>query len=306
MYGQFTEDNKSKFGHMYSSVQWFTALDSLIYSAVDVLLQRTTFVQEHLSTLVNYQLMYKRRGVSTKLKWEATLATLIEVIANPTIENYKQLYLDRGYSIYLLSEFLRLSQGYTQLNVSGFRLAFHLDLCYYIKTLNATTDDLYGVIQHVDYTYKNIVELRNMLLSYYILYIEKTANYDAKNAKFITDVEEIKQNYFLAFNKAVDHFNVDKGAFKSYLDVWITKYRNHHSNYYGTAFKVPSGSGIYSMSEELDIEKVDSEVFTSNCIDSVNTENTMDFYRRLARLVDPEGYSFESLGLTKEETNETN
>lgn len=298
-YSELLNNNKDLFDKdQYSSAQWFSVLDSILYSGINHLLQTTTFVQEHVAQLINYQHIHKKRAVSNGLNWRESISLYINFIASPTIENFESLQLDRNLTMQILQGFISNLTQYDDVIVSGFKKSYHIDLRNYHKSVSATTADLYGVYQHVKFCVSQFLELKNILLSHYVLYIEKMANYDSRNSKFVTDPEEIRQNYFLAFNKAVDHFNLSKGAFKSYLDIWITKYRNHHTNYYGTAYIVPSGSEIHSMSVELNDEIMESEdMCCSTSIDIVNEQQQRRLIYELAKLVDPNEYAIKYLEL---------
>ena len=106
-YSELLNNNKDLFDKdQYSSAQWFSVLDSILYSGINHLLQTTTFVQEHVAQLINYQHIHKKRAVSNGLNWRESISLYINFIANPTIENFESLQLDRNLTMQILQGFV--------------------------------------------------------------------------------------------------------------------------------------------------------------------------------------------------------
>lgn len=153
------------------------------------------------------------------------------------------------------------------------------------------------LISHVRYLYGQLQELRHSILGSYRAYIYKVARYDAEAHALPTDMEDMAQNYFLAADKAMNHFNIQKGAFKSYLDVWIKKARNSGNHFYGSAYRVPSGikaNHLYVPLSELHDAEPDDDDHTPQAL--YERYDEVNLVRRLASLVDPGGYALQALG----------
>jgi DNA-directed RNA polymerase specialized sigma24 family protein len=83
--------------------------------------------------------------------------------------------------------------------------------------------------------------------------------------------DDLSQDFYLAANRAIDHYSSDKGAFKSYLDLWIKKVKCHETIKY------------VSLEEDMLADLTDDV----EPYDIVNSEMEKKLIYELIALVDP-------------------
>ena len=237
------------------------------------------------------------------------MSVAIHFLGDPTIENFKKLSLDRGFSLAMLLNFQVLTQGYDTLYTEVFRntklrltlLGHTLDL--YHKTVGSKTPDILNLIYHIRAAYQSCLQVKHAILANYSAYLNKTAFYDFQNSILPLELDDLKQNYWVASNKAVDHYDLNKGSFKSYLDVWIKKARNQPTHFLGSAYTVPSGVQANHLYIPLDDTVVDTILDEApSAFDLVAADQESNLLRALAYLVDPKGYALISLELKEGES----
>lgn len=212
-----------------SSYQWFSAMDKIIELVVEELLSRTSMVEYWISQLVVFQHNNKKRWVSTKYPWRECISEMLIFMSNPTMESFKGLELDRGYVQPMFQDFLEVTNGYEDAYQTKFTGIDNYKLRslneYHIKVGLKNGRDLMNTVSHVAYLNNQLLKLKEMIMGNYIRYVKKIAIYDASQSPHKSP-EDVEQDYCLAMNRAINHFNKEKGTFKSYLDIWIRKSRN--------------------------------------------------------------------------------
>jgi len=138
------------------------------------------------------------------------------------------------------------------------------------------------------YLYGEIDLLKHELISNYMMYLKKLSIYDAKSMNMRVSQDDLLQNYLIAMQKAINHFNLNSGAFKSYLDIWVKKIRNS-----------PISNKINAVTLE-DKEGLKNTVQIKN-INSVNEEQELRKLINLADRINPQGYLTQYLNLSGED-----
>ena len=283
-----------------SSDQWFTVMDRMIKLAMDDIIDKTTVAEYCASRLVVFQHENKRRGLSMRMgrgewSWLDVVSAMIGFMTQPSLAKFMELRLDRAYAQEILSEFLKATEGYVELVESAVN---HPDARMAqrerIDSIHSAVGIKYGrdilqTVTNVTYLDKEITKFRNRILQVYSEYIERMANYDAAHHPLRVSAADTKQNYYLAAMKSVNHFNQERGSFKSYLDIWLKKARNTSSHVTGSAYTPPSGVKANHISVSMDkIEDTTDDPQAADAADSL-----LD----MVAMVDPDGYLADALEL---------
>ena len=286
-----------------SSDQWFTVMDRMIKLAAAELIEKTQVAEYCVSRLVVFQHANKRRGLSMNMgkdewTWSDVVSAMIGFMADPSLERFEALRLDRAYSQGMLKEFLRATEGYESLvegafNDPGVKMLVRekVDAIHdAVGKRPGTGKDILQTVASIAYLDEEVTHLRNRILQVFAEYINRMAAYDAAHHPLRVSQRDTKQNYYLAAMKAVNHFNQERGSFKSYLDIWLKKARNANSHVTGSAYTAPSGAKANHIAVSMD--KVDGKGW-----DDEEDEKPEGRTAELVRLVDPEGYLSEAMGL---------
>ena len=283
-----------------SSDQWFAVMDRMIKLAVSEIIESTSVAEYCVSRLVVFQHSNKRRGLSMRMgrdewSWMDVMSEMIGFVARPTLDRFVGLRLDRAYSQAILSEFLNAVDGYEgMVSVAVNDPASMLTgIGEQLDAVHRSVGAKHGrwllqavaSVRHLD---GEVTRLRNRILQVFSEYIDRMAAYDAAHHPLRVSVADTRQNYYLAAIKAVNHFNQDRGSFKSYLDIWLKKARNTSSHVTGSAYNAPSGAKANHIAVSMD--DVDDAVMAQPA----------DPGRRLSdlvRLVDPDGYLADAMDM---------
>ena len=212
--------SKEPYGKLevFSSQQWFSALDGFMEEAFRHILEKTNIMHDYISQLMLFQLENKKRRVSLKHKWRDAINAMAAFISSPSLDALRELSLDRGYSEAMLRDFAKRTKGYESAYEDYLRspmiygdaaerlAAMHKDV------LMREGRDMLQCVLGVNEMLALATETRNMLIGNYLAYLAKTSK-----------DSDLAQDYYLTANKAINHFNASKGTFKSYLDIWMKK-----------------------------------------------------------------------------------
>lgn len=287
--------------NIFSSEQWFSALDRCNREAIEVMLSSTSLVEHYVSQLVNYQLSHKKKNVSYKYYWRDNISNLITFCNNPTLEGFVGLCICRDYIFNMIKDFDKLTEDFrdilfTTIKFRSERFKYNPILeTYYNKIGYRGDNDFLFVINHNAFLKKEYENIRNLLIMNYSDYVmsKARADYAYLNQYRQIPIEDIKQNYVLAVMRAINKYDVGKGSFKNYLDIWIRKYREDMAHFSDTSLSQKSiipFDEIENYSNDNDQKKEDTIV---EIVKRDQKEAILD----LARLVDPNCYAVEYLEL---------
>lgn len=291
-----------------SSDQWFAVLDTILDMALTVLVDRTAIAEYCVSQLVVYQYDNKRRGISLRYKWDDAVDLMLGFLADPTSDRFRAMALDRAYAQGIMSEFLRTLQGYCATHLAAVRdpaerMAVHQHVLseYHNAVGLKAGRDLQQTIRCVEVLDRAASDLRNRLIATYDEYIASTARRDAESHPLNVSVVDTHQMYYLAAIKAVNHFNRDRGSFKSYLDTWIKKARNSRDHVIGSAYAPPSGvrtNHLYVPLDSVQENDMEADVAPERSKLEDGNGEWLETLGDLAALADPRGWLGQAMGLT--------
>ena len=285
---------------IYSSYQWFQVLDTLAELILEAILENSSMLEYYAGQLLVFQHTHKRKAISLEHKWRASLSKLTSFIARPSMELFLDINLDRGYTQSMIFNFLTLMEGYPQtvqrcfvkpLKKRSLNLYDELD-SYHARIGAKHKRDILQVVLHISYLFREYLKIRDQIMMNYYAYISNKATYETSKYGVTTsyDKEDLHQNYYMATNRAINHFNKDKGTFKSYLDLWLKKVflQGFHSWNKGNPADLNESSFMLLNSEQ----SWASEKLTEQ------PPLTKEQLSTLAGMLDPSGYLSASLGLT--------
>lgn len=296
---------------IYSSDQWFKCIDRIIASIVASLIEHTSLVEHYVSQLIVYQHANKKRRISIEHKWEEAIERMLYFLERPTSDNFQDIVIDRGFAQTMIFGFNECVAGYMDTysrvfdDPIGSMRDEYWTLDDYHKRVGkkANVRDLLCVINHVSYMTSEMEQFRNMILTNYAKYIVGLANSDSSNSPLMTSRENLRQIYYLAANKAINHYNPKRGTFKPYLDLWIKKYRNSSSSFRNLAFSAPNGVRANNFYVSLDSTDSTQDSFRNDSRELVYEERAADYgyslerLTQLASVVDKEQYTLRAMGL---------
>lgn len=274
-----------------SSQQIFVVFDDLIDCAIYYLIDRTYFVENCISQFINYQYYNKKRNVSLDCKWRDNIDHMCEFLLTPSIKVYKDINLDRSFSCAILNEFQYLTRSYIKDLTTSIKRGDSMDVVNG-RVFVRKGKDVLQLVSHVNYIIDQIKELKSIIYDNYADYLRKSAEYHVRTTKLFVDKDDLVQEYYIALDKAINHFNINKGTFKSYLDIWVKKMRNSGNHTYGNAYRTPNGY----MEFTTDIEQFNN---ISDNHDPMNELINSKEYEKLLRSIkqiDKEGYILTAIG----------
>ena len=286
----------------YSSEQYFNTLDQLLLAAISPLITETNTVKDYIVSIMRYQKQYKRRKISLTYDWKEINCFLAKFLESPTINNFNNIKLDRGYIIFILQDFLSKTKGYHE----NYLLTFNQENGYNKLTsiesniLKNKRNDLLFIINHVKFHLEEVYKFKGFILDKFQNYLYSNATKEVNNSPLDIDSDDLIQLYYLALDKAINHFYSGKGAFKTYLDLWMKKASNSSTIYNGSAYNVPSGvneNHLYVNIDSLNINELtenhqDDSLYQKQLVDS-----KLVLIKDLANVIDPKGYLLEAITL---------
>ena len=236
--------------------------------------------ENYMSQLMMFQHRNKKRHVSIAYQWREALGRMADFVACPSRETFDAVVLDRGYSQVMIKNFLKTLNDYERLcmetalsdNALEYAPGTLLDL---EEKVGSKGPGLMQSKMKVEYLGRCVREFKDIMIGNYAAYIKKKAAY-AGNAR-----EDMEMVYYMAADKAINHFNPMKGTFKSYLDIWMRKFYGEEVARQGQSETV------------MDMELMAEEVVS----DSVKTgQSDLSVLHGLARQLDPRGWLEKVLG----------
>lgn len=298
---------------IFSSEQWFSALDTCNREAISVMLTSTSLVEHYASQLINYQLMHKKKNISYRYSWRDNISNLIAFCGNPTLKGFLDLHICRDYVFYMIDNFDKLTVDFRSVLFNAIknrreRLSkYNMEMETFYNRIGFHGDnDLLFVINHISFLKKEYLNIRGLLIKNYKDYAmsKAMADYNNLNQYRNVSVEDMRQNYVLPILKAINKYDVDKGSFKNYLDIWIRKYREDQAHFLGESSSqnngVKDGDFLSIDSEAAQESFQESQTVTEDSVvDIVNENRRRVIIENLAALVDPKGYARDFLELGK-------
>lgn len=271
-----------------SSQVQFSILDELLYECLSSLLETTNFVQACISDLINFQYYNKKRDISTKYKWEEAISYCLIFLQKPTIDNLKLCSLDRGYTLPIIIDFINKTKKYPKYTAKSFafkkkRYTKYAHKLKHIENKVHAKQDIYQVVLNTKYIFDIICEHKACMIEAYKLYYMKVAHNGARCIDLPIDVEELIQNFYFATSKAIDHYDLSKGAFKSYLDTWLKKMLHGGNHFYGSAYDTKGNKNLNHLYMPLDELNHHTPTTEAKLI----SDNEQEILTKIIKLLDP-------------------
>jgi hypothetical protein len=303
----------------HTSGQLFEVLDTLLYRAIDPIIENSNYVDRMLSIVLAWYTQNQRRKISPLPKerfntYVIAFLTTKDVTLRKKI--YRRLGLERNITFFIVSRWLQLLRPWQDLHIRHTRGEPVLQEMASIErsVLVFNNHNLFAIIQEAKCWYEKSSDFKQRLLEKYMRFImlEALHHYKAQqlhNPHLRLELDEVAQNFVLATYKAIDKFDANRGTLTTYIQNWLknAKVSNHFRHEYGTAYNIPhsrkmkiaskSDTTTNNLYVELDKEEV-LEVADELSVEAdVVRRNEIDFIRMLAKEADPEGIGRMFLGI---------
>lgn len=287
----------------YTSAQYLETLDSLIYKALEPIIQSTSLFEGFVGQLMGWQESNRKRKVSFLDRHEFTQVALAWFLLPTKIERSlqaKQMRIERAALLEFLNTFLEQSQPYLlacDANLRGpdgkvLPLEEQLALRATYEEAFQSPVNLRPYILQTAYWTGLAISLKQQIVEKYVRYALIHAQRDYTQV-FDTKLKlnDLIQTYVLAIMRAIDKCDARQGVLTPYIKHWFRTARAAHLEELEEANKTSSAE----QDEDHDMDrKTDPHDFEA--------EQEIEQVRAVARLVDPEGYGRAYLGLSESAT----
>ena len=297
---------KEQLPENYSSRQLLATLDSLLFSAVNPILQNTQFLDRHLSIVAGWYTNAARRklaSLDSKENFNSIVAAMI-VARTPEerIHAWKTLKLERTITFWLIQQWLDTMKPWPKAVVNN---DYKLKLSCERRGCLIQHECIFQLIQKVEFWLARSIDFKQQIMEKYMRYAMLEAHayqsyHREHNPHLVIDVNEVAQNFMLAVSKGIDKCDTDKGVLTSYVKSWLKDARNTtvFSHEYGTAFSITSSkkrdiardlSDMNNISVSLEADEVKNLQSTEDIETTLISRNVVNTVRQLAKAADPLG-----------------
>lgn len=204
-----------------SGQQIATLLDELLMAALEPIAVHTNLSHRMLAELVVLVQNDGRRKFSS-LYTNADLLGLIFVALSESGTNHFRLLADlkieRNFWSGVLDHFLAQTESYHSQYAQ--HLTFGSETIAEIER-DLQCSGLIPIINHVRATYALYRDFKEVIMQKYVRYAFKEANKSSKATGLNINVDDLFKNLLLAVDRAIDKYDPEKGALKSYIDQWF-------------------------------------------------------------------------------------
>lgn len=296
---------KETIGTNFSSYQYLSTLDSLLYKVIRPLVDNTHFVDHFLAKILAWQYQNPKRKVSSLPRSDLASCVTLFLVATSTdrkMRLLKKIKLDRGVLSEMIRLWLKVCEPYECLATSvGMDQQAYLYEEHLLETKASLKQDhsLYGGYQQAKYWWSYYLEFRNRVLEKYVRMCLSQAQKDYVAFKHRVPMEDVIQVYLVNAAKALDKCDTDKGVLTTHITNWLKHAKNQvvASHLSDTAYVLPKNSKtvgeFLAKANTVSLEDVTENDLTK---DTIETEEA-DTVRKISKLFDPRGLGRICLGI---------
>lgn len=277
----------------YTSSQYIQVLDSLIYKAIEQILETTNLGDVFISSLMVWYSESSKRRISAIKKPRLQLLFLMFLKAETPKEKLKWLKrcrLERNLLYQLIESYLSYAKVLNSLLFNLIRDDTPSDRILIARMLKAiqsipdSSTDIFCSLNSVQFWYDGASRFKGQLLEKYTRLVAVQAQQAYVELNFTVQLDDLLQNFMVAAAKAIDKYDLNKGALTSYIKIWLKAART-------TSFIENSGM----QNQEHFVPLDESE--TTDTDNPHERKQTIDHVRQIAKLLDPSGVGRFQLGL---------
>jgi hypothetical protein len=302
---------KETIGTNFSSYQYLSTLDSLLYKVIRPLVDNTHFVDHFLAKILAWQYQNPKRKVSSLPRSDLASCVTLFLVATSTdrkMKLLKKIKLDRGVLSEMIRLWLKVCEPYGHLATSvGMDKQAYLyeEQLLEIKASLKQDHSLYGAYQQVNYWWSYYLEFRNRVLEKYVRLCLSQAQKDYVAFKHRVPMEDVIQIYLVNAAKALDKCDTEKGVLTTHITNWLKHAKNQvvASHLSDTAYVLPKNSktvGTFlAKANTVSLDDVVEGDLTKEDTDA----GEVDAIRRISKLFDPRGLGRICLGIEESLSN---
>lgn len=295
---------KESIGTNFSSYQYLSTLDSLLYKVIYPIVDNTYFVDHFLAKILAWQYLNPKRKASSLPRSDFASCVTLFLIATDTSKKMKLLKktkLDRS----ILSEMIRLwvqiCEPYERLG-SDLTVprgsAAEAEKTIEIQASLKSDHSLYGAYQQATYWWSHYLEFRNRVLEKYVRLCLTQAQKDYVSFKHRVPMSDVIQIYLVNAAKALEKCDTEKGVLTTHITNWLKHAKNQviAAHLSDTAYVLPKNSKTVSAflakANLVPLEEVsESEIALEEPAEDLQS------MRQIAKLFDPRGLGRICLGI---------
>lgn len=287
----------------YSSDQYFTVLDSLIYSALAPIVENMDFLTPLLAEVVHHASNNAKRKI-TNLKREEFNSRFSIFLASPPdkrLEVLKSMRLERTILRLCITKFLAATQDYPYLMQARIKKE-DIRVRLLEKDLGVfpeSNKSMLAIISEVNVYFKESKKFKTEILEKYNRFICMEAKRIYQHINLRIEMDSIIQTLYVFASYALDKYDSGQGTLTSYIQRWLDHARDKiWTNETQISYEVPKDKKdqIDNRAESLD-DLVSSKEYAEE--DDIDIEQHMrtQRVRQLAKFVDPLGLGRLSLDI---------
>jgi hypothetical protein len=280
-----------------TTYQMLSALDDLLYSALEPMIDGTRFFEGYLTQILGWQTTNPKRKVTgvgrQAFSSMATMFLLLED-TRPKVKLLRKTKVDRGVLFEALRRWLTLAREIEVLNTSSpspevFNRLY--DLCELCNVREGAS--IYNVYQQVQYWHTQASKFKEQILEKYTRLCVNTAVRDYKEMNHAVDLNDIVQTYLLNADKAINKCDADRGVLTSHIQNWLLSAKNSvmADNLQPTRTNPAKNDAkktiVKALTESVSLDEIDDLAAESVTDDDV--DDTVNEVRRVAKQFDPQG-----------------
>ncbi len=296
---------KETIGTNFSSYQYLSTLDSLLYKVVYPMVDNTHFVDHFLTKILAWQYLNPKRKTSSLSRSDFASCVTLFLIATDTdrkMKLLKRIKLDRSVISEMIRLWLKVCEPYQKManNLSRSSADVLEEQAIEVKASLKSDHSLYGAYQQVHYWWSHYLEFRNRVLEKYIRLCLNQAQKDYVAFKHRVPMSDVIQVYLMNAAKALDKCDTEKGVLTTHITNWLKHAKNQIivSHLSDTAYVLPKNSKTVSASlakanlvslGEIPENELGTEVDSGS--------DDLELVRRIAKIFDPKGLGRICLGI---------
>jgi hypothetical protein len=222
-------------GENYTSSQLLSVLDSLIFYALDAIIDHTSWLDLVVGNVLVWYGDNRKRKLSPLPKHQV-LERCFLFVTTPSKEHKKELIRVMELERSLWFNACRLfTEG------AGEALSREMPDRLRIAYMENHDGDLYVAVRDCLYWIQVAQEMKRRIMEKYMRFTVTMANAYMKGANTRIDLDDLIQNFVLAVSKAIDKCSANQGTLTSYIQQWIRSAQSSSSSSheYGVAYSVP-------------------------------------------------------------------
>lgn len=302
---------KEQIQHQHTSSYYLRVYDECLEHAMKLIIKDCNFFDSYVSRLMGWQERQFRRKASLLKRVEfprLVFDFLIQEDYEGRLASFRRLRLDRGSTTKFLSTFIEfLEEKYVKacnFELQGDTTEQSIYLCKTVKAnvetaLSCRSSNLMAAYREAKMWLSIASSFRAVIIEKYVRFTLNAARRDHQNIfQSTTKLDDVIQSYLICTARAIDKADYNAGALTSHIQNWFFTGRE----------LVTKQKAIPASSVDIgaiDLESVDISMGCSGSHeDEMISNETVNHFNRLSKIVDPHGAARAFLGIDETLTDQ--